>query len=592
MISRKLILPVFALVLLLPSIAGAEAGLSAAEKDALRTDITRLLNDSPIDRAAISLRRNDDFLHIRYAKHGTLSSDATFRAGSLSKLLTSLAILRAQEQGLLALDDQVTAHLPGIISAPTHPTIAQLLEHTGGLAGSTYADYAEQASNISPTDFVAQHSPFTLRWQPGLHYSYANSGHTIAGAILEKVYQTDFDQIMAQQVFAPLGMTRSHFRNTRAASPQLVPTYDADGIEISPLWQMSVRPSGSLVTTIDDLERLQTMLLDRGKLPNSSTFLPAAVIQRMESGQTSLAARSGAHDGTYGLGKFGFVAAGHIFRGHWGKTDGFRTNFGYRAADASGFIIMVNSPSDGAIHRIRERLAKAIVGEEKAPPPSPQPIAIERNLGGTFVGISHDMPMRSWLFGLLTAAHIDVGHDSITVSPVLPIHPQRTFTHVGNSLFQAQGVPVATAVLTRSNGQVIFADGESMQRVSSSVVYLQLAALLSATVSSLLAVFLLSIALIRKKATLSIVSASIAGLSFIGLALAFYYNGLAGSGRALGLVSLPSLMLLIVSVLFPIGALLALWKGRLLTRTLAALMMPAAALLFYRGWIPLITWLG
>ncbi|MEM7392785.1 MAG: serine hydrolase domain-containing protein, partial [Verrucomicrobiota bacterium] len=79
-----------------------------------------------------------------------IDSRTRFRAGSVSKLLTSLLVLRAVEAGLLGLEDSIGRWLPGSFRDRPEVEIQHLLEHTAGLSGSTYAEYGEQAPGLSP----------------------------------------------------------------------------------------------------------------------------------------------------------------------------------------------------------------------------------------------------------------------------------------------------------------------------------------------------------------------------------------------------------------------------------------------------------
>jgi CubicO group peptidase (beta-lactamase class C family) len=518
-----------------------------------------------------------------------ITVETRFRAGSLSKLATAVIALRAEEAGKLSLDDRLDKWLPGILSAPydwkEKVTLAQLLEHTAGLSGSTYAEYATNAPGLSPTEYVRRNSPFKLRWEPGMHYSYANSGATILGAVLEKAYSLSFDEIASKELFVPLGMSQSDFSNQAV---NLSACFDAEGKEIPTLWEMPVRPAGSLVSTPQDLGKLMRVLLARGKLPDGSEFLSPASVARMETAATSIAAKHGATAGAYGLGNFGFVQDGIVFRGHWGRTDGFQTNFGYNPDQNCGFILMVNSADRGATHGLRKILRQALVTSK--PDIKAQPVG---NLSpppeGIYVNYSHDMPMRAWLFALLETKRISASNKGITSTPLIAGGATQAWTEVAANLYQADCVPVATGTFHNANGKQFWVDGESFVRRNYVLVYGEIGLLLLAAIAALLSPFA-AVWHVRSH-RIPAIALLASGASMIALPSLFWFSGLTGMGNELGKISPASLGLLVASVLLPVGAVIAVFKPRSprALRLIAVPLLAVSLLLTIRGWMPLIT---
>lgn len=517
-----------------------------------------------------------------------------FRAGSVSKLATAVIALRASEAGKLSLDDAVEKWLPGILDGPKewreNVTLAQLLEHTAGLPGSTYAEYAADTPDLSPTDYVLRNSPFKLRWEPGIHYSYANSGATILGAVLEKAYGLSFDEIASKEVFVPLGMTSSDFSNT---TENLSACFDGNGNEILTLWEMPVRPAGSLVSTPQDLEKLMRMLLARGKLPDGTDFLSPASVLRMEAAATSIAAKNGAAAGAYGLGNFGFVQNSVLFRGHWGRTDGFQTNFGYLPAKNSGFILMVNGADRAASHGLRKILAEALTGDTPAIKPAPL-AKLTPPPTGLYVNFSHDMPMRTWLFALLEAKRIRANNNGLVISSIYPGSSAKNWTEVAPNLYQADGVPVPTSTFHSSGGKNFWIDGESHVRRSAVLVYGEISILLLASFAAMLSCLFCPWIMIRHRTAARRVPAAallVSGISLLAFAFLFREYGLMGTGSDLGKISAASIGLLAANILLPLGSAIALFMRRspISLRLLSVPLLAASILLAIHGWIPLIT---
>lgn len=586
------------LVLLLPLLHPVSAG-DLTLKDQLR----EILSESKVVGASIAWTKNNKQHSLHYGFSNSLTQKQTnletrFRAGSVSKLATALITLRAQEQGLLSLNDPIEKHLPNILEGPktwrNSVTIASLLEHTSGLAGSSYREYSSDRAGLSPSDYISLHQPFPLRWEPHFHYSYSNPGYTIVGAILEKTYDLTFDEIAEQQLFAPLQMHSSSFENTYPLK-HLSQTYDSSGKQIHQLWEMPVRPAGALVSTSADLLRLTEMLIHRGKGPNNTTFLPTSSLHRMEHAETSLAARNGATTGAYALGNFGFTVQNKIFRGHWGRTDGFQTNLGYLHDENTGFVILLNTADRAVANPLRRVIVDYLTKNTTETPPQPTTTKT-KPIPGTYVNFSHDMPMRSWLFGLLEAKRITPTPSGIAIrSLYLPHSPSQSWTEVSPNLYQAQGTPVPTGTFASQPEATYWVDGESFIRRHTALVYAEAAIIATALLSAACGTTLLpALLLLRKKPKKSTIALFLASSATLLLVWLFWTHGLAGTGRALGKLTFVSATLLIASLTIPIASLtsITLSSGSKPNLILSIPLLLFSIQLLSHQWLPLVTFLS
>jgi CubicO group peptidase (beta-lactamase class C family) len=525
-----------------------------------------------------------------------------FRAGSISKLFTSLLVLRAQQAGVLELTDSVEQWLPGSFGGRSDVRIDHLLEHTAGLEGSSYAEYGAQTPGLSPTDYVEAHRPFRLRWNPGIHYSYANGGHTIAAAVIEKAWNADFDTLMQREVLIPLGMHHSSFEN----AGDIARLTDSFNSAREPLlkWAMPVRPSGALVTTADDLVKAVHMLLHRGRLPNGTRFLEQSLVERMERGETSLAGQAGAARGSYGLGNFPFMAGEQLYRGHWGATEGFLATLGYSSSLQSGFVVLSNTRDKKAMHMLRTLLGRSSLAKQALTRVDPvncesgvagnQSIKTDEDWNGLYVLYTHDMPKRSWLFGLIDAHRLTVTKDGIHLGSPWQAGTMH-FVHCGEGLYRDKTIPVATATLATINGKQFFVNNDSFRKISALSFYGQWIILGAGLMVCLTSLTLIMVRVLRRKHGPGegwIAVAASATLLLIGLFVSYGIFGGTSSCTALSRPSLVSITLLVSSVLLPVGALIALVRSRRrpLCLTAAAAQLLFAILLAIHGWLPFITW--
>ena len=192
--------------------------------------------------AALVIGRGDDVAHLSVmgdARAGEpLKADAIFRIASMTKPVTSIAFMQLVERGLVALSDPVAKVLPefaktGVFvsgggSTPfvTRPSASpmrmiDLLRHTSGL---TYG--FQERSNIdaayrkagferfdggSMDSFVEKVAALPLEFDPGAAWNYSISTD-ILGAVVERISGQSLDAYFAAHIFAPLGMTDTHFQ--------------------------------------------------------------------------------------------------------------------------------------------------------------------------------------------------------------------------------------------------------------------------------------------------------------------------------------------------------------------------------------------
>lgn len=131
--------------------------------------------------------------------------DTLYRVASITKMATALTVLRLCEAGAFALEDPVAALLPGGSkeSALAGVTLEQLLCHTSGLRDVP----AYQAALEDNADYHRVLRSQGVRGsRPGERFAYCNLGFGLVGCILEQATGRSVAQVMAEQLFRPLGM--------------------------------------------------------------------------------------------------------------------------------------------------------------------------------------------------------------------------------------------------------------------------------------------------------------------------------------------------------------------------------------------------
>ncbi|WP_235035222.1 serine hydrolase [Roseomonas sp. 18066] len=232
-----------------------------------------------------------------------MAADTVLRIYSMTKPLTSLALLMLYEEGRFQLDDAITRFLPEFrdmrvavggargkvdtVPAVRDITFRDLLTHTSGLTygfmQSTLVDglYRErgvdfQTAEASLGEVVGRLAALPLIAQPGTAWNYSVSTDVI-GHLVAVISGQAFDAFLRERVLRPLGMRETDFHVTEAQRPRFAANYarSPDGglalIDDPASSRFLTAPrvcsgGGGLVSTVGDYWRFCQLMLNRGIL--------------------------------------------------------------------------------------------------------------------------------------------------------------------------------------------------------------------------------------------------------------------------------------------------------------------------------------
>lgn len=225
------------------------------------------------------------------AENKPMTADAMFWIASMTKPVTSVAILMLQDAGKLNVSDPIAKYIPEFAGLktpsgqPANLTIAHLLNHTSGLS-DTKTPATQAAKTLE--DLVKAYLAAPMQFEPGTLWRYTSSAFNIAGRIVEIVSGQPFEAFLQDQLFNPLGMKDTTFYPSDEQRQRLAHTYRANPATGAFTLQTGLgangpvprrgeavpQGGGGLFSTASDYGRFGQMLLNGGTL-NGRRYLSA-----------------------------------------------------------------------------------------------------------------------------------------------------------------------------------------------------------------------------------------------------------------------------------------------------------------------------
>ena len=293
----------------LPKTTPEAVGMSSERLNRLTETFQRDVDAGEIPGAVVLVARNGKIAYEKafgyQSREGNvpMKSDAIFRIASMSKPITSVAVMMLVEEGKIDLSAPVSQYLPefndlrvGTERAPViRPmTVQDLLRHTSGLAylfdvqdpliRQAYQDAKLADFDQSLADMVTKLTKLPLVHQPGTAFEYSMSTDVL-GRIVEVVSGTALDQFVQERIAKPLNLTATGFSVSQSqagniAEPQVDPATGkrpamiVENLTNRPKW---LSGGGGMVSTAEDYARFCQMLLNGGELDGVRLLSPKTV---------------------------------------------------------------------------------------------------------------------------------------------------------------------------------------------------------------------------------------------------------------------------------------------------------------------------
>jgi len=196
---------------------------------------------------------------------GAANPQTQYRAGSITKLFTAIAVMQMVEAGKLDLDQPVSRYLPEL---PFPSTIRQILCHRSGIVREPGRGHYFDAKPSTLKQVTASLKPTSLVYKPGTTTKYSNAAITLLGDVIERVSGQSYEAYIQAKILKPLGMASTTFR--MADAPRLAKgvMWTTDGRQFpAPTFDLGLGPAGNLITTTEDLLQFARWLMREDTSP-------------------------------------------------------------------------------------------------------------------------------------------------------------------------------------------------------------------------------------------------------------------------------------------------------------------------------------
>ncbi len=279
-----------------------------------------------------------------------VDSETLFQAGSISKPIAALSVLKLMENGDVALNKNVNEYLKdwkvpeNEFTKEEKVTLERLLTHTAGMTVHGFPGYSQKDNFPEITDVLNGNGntpKIFVDTTPGSIWRYSGGGYTVMEKVVEDVSGMPLEDYMSKNILFPMGMKHSTYEQPISKKYQnnISAAYYGDGTLVEGLWHnYPEQAAAGLWTTPSDLALYCIEIQDilKGK---ADGILSKETIEKMLT----------KHKNNWGLGPSLTHEKDSLVFGHGGKNAGFTNNMLAYAHLGHAVIVMTNADRGGQL---------------------------------------------------------------------------------------------------------------------------------------------------------------------------------------------------------------------------------------------------
>jgi CubicO group peptidase (beta-lactamase class C family) len=323
---------------------------------------------------------------------GAVDAHTAFHHGSTGKMMTAAAVMRLVEQGLVELDDPVTAYVPELTFSGQWPADLITVRHL--ISNSALVPNFRQGYEYSLTEWAATLGEVSLFAAPGSFWNYSNSNFALAGLVVERASGMSFAEYLTDEIFAVAAMgDSSAFPSDVIASGNYTYGHADDGVIYAP--DDRVYPnelaSGNAFSSAHDLASWARLMLSDG-----GDVLSSAASARVQEPQVPRIYTPGGPysigGGHYGYGLFIDEYPDATITWHDGGVPGWVGSLSWVRSEGFAVALLANTWPSGfaALDDIERCVFESVLGITQPDMRQPSDPATWKRYRGTYDTIFED----------------------------------------------------------------------------------------------------------------------------------------------------------------------------------------------------------
>lgn len=340
------------------------ASLAAAESfDRARAIIVEGLRDGSVPSIAVAVGRNgkivweEGFGWADREKRLAATEHTMYSLASVSKPVTATGLMVLKHRGQIDLDRPVNdylgeAKISGRAFDARQATVRRVANHTAGLPLHYQFFYEDEPYRRPPMDETIRRYG-NLLTPPGERFQYSNLGYGVLDHVIERVSGRSYEDFLREQVFVPLGLTRTSVGIGPRQDGHHAIRYGADGLPI-PFYDFDHRGGSAIYASAHDLVRFGMFHL-KLHLADQQPILPDPLIDEMQRAATP----PGPYPG-YGVGWTVDERGGRRIVSHGGGMGGVATTLNLYPADKAAIVVLANARAE-LVGRVQQAILEALL---------------------------------------------------------------------------------------------------------------------------------------------------------------------------------------------------------------------------------------
>ena len=340
----------------------------AAQADAIDDYINAEIARQQIPGLSLAIMRHGQLVRAQgygfanLEHHAPVHPDTLFQTGTVGMQFTAVAVMLLVEDGKLRLDESVRTYLPEAPKSWQSITLRHMLNHTSGIAATPNGEFRR---DYSDEELLAIIYGQPLNFRAGTRWSFSYTGYLTLGMLIKRVGGEFYADLLANRLFAPLGMHTARLIDYRAVIPNRAEGYELTDAGLRhPEWISPTANStadGSLYLSALDYARWEAGMFGR-KVLKPESWAEIAQPAKIASGRTY----------PYGFGWYLEHSAGQDIWRHGGRWQGFNTFIIRYLGDELTVVALANGDGGDAA-----RIARHVAGMLDAKLAQPPGAAIE-----------------------------------------------------------------------------------------------------------------------------------------------------------------------------------------------------------------------